>query len=112
VIVQVVRSKESEEELVMVTIEEPVAGIVAGLKASTTSESHEPDSAICPLKPELGVGVMVYPALPPAATVWSEGVAVIVNPPFAAKFAVSDTGPFMVKVSGDAPLTVPVKFVN
>ena len=59
VIVQLVRSKESEEELVRVTVEEPVAGIVAGLKTGTTSESHEPDSAICPLKPEVAVGVMM-----------------------------------------------------
>jgi hypothetical protein len=59
VIVQLVRSKESEEELVRVTVEEPVAGIVAGLKTGTTSESHEPDSAICPLKPEVAAGVMM-----------------------------------------------------
>jgi hypothetical protein len=112
VIVQLVRSKESEEELVRVTVEEPVAGIVAGLKTGTTSESHEPDSAICPLKPKVAVGVTVYAALPPAATVWSEGVAVIVNPPFAAKFAVSDAGAFIVIESGDPPFAVPVKFVN
>jgi hypothetical protein len=39
-------------------------------------------------------------------------VAVIVNPPFAAKFAVSDAGAFMVTVSGNPPFAVPVKFVN
>jgi len=112
VIVQVVMSNESPDELVRVTIDEPVPGIDAGLKAGTTSESHDADSAICPLKPDTGAGVIVYVAAPPAATVWSEGVAVSVNPPVDAKFAVSDVGPVIVMERGEPPVAVPVKFVN
>jgi hypothetical protein len=59
VIVHVVKSNESPDELVRVTIDEPVPEIDAGLITGTTSESHDPDSAICPLKPEDGVGVIV-----------------------------------------------------